>query len=70
MAAAHPGFRGAQRQIESREGVSSAAAGRILGAGARNASPAAKRRNPRLNRVVKPKPLHQQMAASMLGGGY
>lgn len=51
MKKAHPGFKSAQRSIARREGISEARAGAILGAGARNASPAAKRKNPRLKRV-------------------
>lgn len=49
---AHPGFRAAQAAIEAREGVSEAAAGRILGAGAKKASKAAVAANPRLKRVT------------------
>lgn len=48
---AHPGFAGAQAQIAKREGVSKKRAGAILAAGARKASAAAKRKNPRLKRV-------------------
>lgn len=47
----HPGFKGAQKQIARRQGISEARAGAILAAGARKASPAAKRKNPRLKRV-------------------
>lgn len=47
----HPGFSAVQSGIEKREGVSRAAAGRILGAASRNASPAAKKKNPRLKKV-------------------
>lgn len=46
----HPGFKAVQSQIEG-EGYSHAAAGRILASRTRSASKAAKRRNPRLNRV-------------------
>ncbi len=48
---AHPGFQNVQRSIAKKEGVSEEAAGRILGARSRGASAAAKKRNPRLNRV-------------------
>lgn len=47
----HPGFKGAEKAIERKEGVSKKSAGAILGAASRGASAAAKRRNPRLNRV-------------------
>lgn len=48
---AHPGFKSVQSSIARREGVSKKAAGAILAASTRRASPAAKRRNPRLKRV-------------------
>jgi len=48
---AHPGFRAVQGQIASRMGVSKKRAGAILASQTRKASPAAKRRNPRLRRV-------------------
>ena len=48
---AHPGFKAVQNQIAKREGVSKKQAGAILAAATRRASPAAKRKNPRLNRV-------------------
>lgn len=51
MAGAHPGFKGAMLKIEKKEGKSPKAAAAILAAGARHASPAAKRANPRLKRV-------------------
>ena len=47
----HSGFKTAQRKIASREHVPMGRAGAILAAGARRASPAAKRKNPRLRRV-------------------
>lgn len=47
---AHPGFKAVQQKIEG-EGYSPAAAGAILASKTRSASPAAKKRNPRLNRV-------------------
>lgn len=48
---AHPGFARAAASIARRQGVSKARARAILAAGARKASPAARRKNPRLNRV-------------------
>lgn len=48
---AHPGFKGAARSIAKREGISKGRADAILAAGARKASAAAKRKNPRLKRV-------------------
>lgn len=51
MATKHPGFKAVQKSIARREGVSMKAAGAILAASTRRASPAAKRANPRLKRV-------------------
>lgn len=45
------GFKAAQSQIAKRQGISKDRAGAILAAGARKASPAAKRRNPNLKKV-------------------
>lgn len=45
------GFQAAQSQIAKRQGISQARAGAILAAGARKASPAAKKRNPNLLKV-------------------
>jgi len=50
---AHPGFKGAQKQIAKRQGISEEKAGKFLGAGAKKASPAAKKANPRLKKVLK-----------------
>lgn len=50
MSKAHPGFKAVQSKIES-EGYSKKAAGAILANKTRNASKAAKKANPRLNRV-------------------
>lgn len=47
----HPGFEKVQAKIAKSEGVSKDRAGAILAASSRNASAAAKRRNPRLRRV-------------------
>lgn len=51
----HPGFAKAAASIASKEGVSKQAASAILANAARKASPAAKKANPRLNRVSVPK---------------
>lgn len=45
----HPGFQGAMKQVEAKQGVSAASAAKIIGAGKANASAAARRKNPRLN---------------------
>lgn len=47
----HPGFKAVERSIERKEGVSEKSAGAILASSNRNASAAAKRKNPRLKRV-------------------
>jgi hypothetical protein len=49
--AKHPGFKAVQKKIARKSGVSMERAGAILAASSRKASPAAKRRNPRLKRV-------------------
>lgn len=49
---AHPGFKAVQAQIAKKQGISKERAGAILAAGARKASPAAKRANPRLKAVT------------------
>lgn len=51
MASKHPGFKTVASSIAAKEGVSSKAAGAILASSTRKASPAAKKANPRLNRV-------------------
>jgi hypothetical protein len=48
---AHPGFKAVQAKIAAKSGVPMKNAGAILAASTRRASPAAKRANPRLNRV-------------------
>ena len=50
MSKAHPGFKAVQKKIEG-EGYSKKEAGAILGSKSRSASPAAKRKNPRLKKV-------------------
>lgn len=52
---AHPGFKGAVRSVEAREGLSKGAAQRIIGYNKAHASPAAKKANPRLTRTGKRK---------------
>ena len=47
----HPGFKKDQASIARRQGISKDRAGSILAAGARKASPKAKRNNPRLKKV-------------------
>lgn len=47
----HPGFKKATASIAARQGISKERAGKILAAGARKASAAAKKKNPRLKRV-------------------
>ena len=49
---AHPGFKAVQKKIASKQGVSMERAGAILAAGARKASPAAVKANPRLAKVA------------------
>ena len=51
MAKAHPGFKAVQAGIAKKKGISANAAGAILAASTRNASKAAKKKNPRLKRV-------------------
>lgn len=48
---AHPGFKAVQSKIAKQQGVSEEAAGAILAASSRGASPAAKKKNPRLKKV-------------------
>jgi len=51
MAKKHPGFKAVQSKIARKQGISKKAAGAILASSTRKASPAAKRKNPRLKRV-------------------
>ena len=51
----HPGFEATQKKIAKEQGISEERAGAILAAGARKASPAAKKKNPNLNKVNKKK---------------
>lgn len=50
MVKQHPGFKSVQKKIAS-EGYSTKSAGAILANATRNASKAAKKANPRLNKV-------------------
>ncbi len=52
MSAAHPGFAKVAASVARRGNYSPQAAARIVAAASRNASAAAKRRNPRLKRVA------------------
>lgn len=47
----HPGFKKAQAEIAKKQDISKERAGAILAAGARKASPAAKKANPNLKKV-------------------
>lgn len=51
MAKEHPGFKAVQKKIAAKEGVSKKAAGAILASASRKASPTAKKKNPKLNKV-------------------
>lgn len=51
MSAAHPGFKAVQAHIAKEMGVSPDRAGAILASKTRNASAAAKRKNPKLKKV-------------------
>ena len=47
----HPGFKAVQSSIAKKQGISKEAAGAILAASTRKASPKAKRANPNLKKV-------------------
>lgn len=47
----HPGFKAVQSSIAKKQGISQEAAGAILAASSRKASPSAKAKNPRLKKV-------------------
>lgn len=51
MKKAHRGFKAVQKEIAAKQGVSMERAGAILAAGARKASPAAIKANPRLKKI-------------------
>jgi len=48
---AHPGFKAVQKKIAAKQGISMERAGAIVAAGARKASKAAIKKNPRLLKV-------------------
>jgi hypothetical protein len=48
---AHPGFKAVQKKIAQKYGGNMKKAGAILAASTRKASPAAKKKNPRLKKV-------------------
>jgi hypothetical protein len=50
--AKHPGFKAVQAKIAKSQGIGAERAGAILAAGARKASKAAVKANPRLKKVV------------------
>jgi hypothetical protein len=56
----HPGFAAVQKKIAGRYGMK--AAGAILAKSTRNASPAAKRKNPRLENVRMPKRMSSRLS--------
>lgn len=47
----HPGFKAVQKDIAKKEGISEEQAGAILASRSRNASSAAKKKNPNLKKV-------------------
>jgi hypothetical protein len=49
---AHRGFKAVQKEIAAKQGIPMERAGAILAAGARKASPAALKKNPRLKKVA------------------
>jgi hypothetical protein len=51
MKKAHPGFKAVQAKIAKQQGIPMQNAGAILANAGRNASPAAKKANPRLNKI-------------------
>lgn len=52
---AHPGFKAVAAGIAKKQGISKERASAIVAAGARKASPAAKKANPNLKKVVEKK---------------
>ena len=52
MKTKHRGFKEVQKEISKKQGISIERAGAILAAGARKASPAAIKANPRLKKVT------------------
>lgn len=47
----HPGFQAVENKIAKQRGISKDRAGAILASAGRNASPKAKKANPRLNKI-------------------
>lgn len=58
-------FKAVQAKIAGKEGISGKSAGAILASSSRNASPAAKKKNPNLKKVKGPAPMHKRMAQAM-----
>jgi len=50
MSKKHPGFKGAVKEVEKKEGMSKRDAERVIGYGKAHASAAARKANPRLNK--------------------
>jgi hypothetical protein len=50
MSKDHPGFKGAVKDVERKEGMSKASAEKVIGAGKAHASEEAREKNPRLNK--------------------
>lgn len=48
----HPGFKAVQKKMMVEQGMSKEKAGKILASATRKASPAAKKKNPRLRKVL------------------
>lgn len=48
---AHPGFKGAVKDVERKEGMSKKSAERVIGYGKAHASAAVRKANPRLNKT-------------------
>lgn len=58
----HPGFSRIQSSIARKGGIPMKNAGAILASASRKASPKAKKKNPRLNRVKQPKMRYPRLA--------
>lgn len=66
----HPGFKAVQAHIAEAGNLPMEAAGAILAKSSREASPAAKRKNPRLNRVSGGKKSPTTNVSGMFNKGY
>lgn len=64
MSKAHPGFKAVAAQIAKKQGISKERAGAERAASTRRASPAARAKNPRLDRVKR------RAAIAKIRGGY